>query len=253
MTHAAQALPPAKSVARDTVTGPHRRTLEAIFQHPLSHNLAWRDVVSLISAIGNVDDKTNGDVTFRAAREQMSMTRPHDKDLAPDDVVGLRHFLTRAGWAPDGHREPATGPEDAHALGLVIVIDHQGATIQSLPHVAPDPFEPVFASHVSRELERKAPDRDPNETDPDDTRYFEQVALAAASGGRIVVIGHGKGQSREADHLSAYLRVHHKGIYGRIVSAIVADIPRLSQPELLDLGRRALSTDAGRPAPFPQA
>lgn len=34
------------------VTGADRRTLEAIFRHPLSHGLARREVVLLINAIG---------------------------------------------------------------------------------------------------------------------------------------------------------------------------------------------------------
>jgi len=57
--------------------------------------------------------------------------------------------------------------------------------------------------------------------------------------GEIVVIGHGKGQSNEADHLSAYLRAHHKETYARIVREIVADLPHMTTPELLDLGRHA--------------
>jgi hypothetical protein len=53
------------------------------------------------------------------------------------------------------------------------------------------------------------------------------------------VIDHGNGQSNEADHLSAYLQAHHEPIHDRIVREIVADLPHLTTPELLDLGRRA--------------
>jgi hypothetical protein len=67
------------------------------------------------------------------------------------------------------------------------------------------------------------------------------VADAVAAGGEIVVIGHGKGQSNEADHLSAYLQAHHKPTWARIVREIVADLPHLTTPELLELGRHAFS------------
>ena len=62
-----------------------------------------------------------------------------------------------------------------------------------------------------------------------------------STGGRIVVISHGKGQSNEADHLSAYLQAHHKSIHARIVREIVADLPHLTTPELLTLGRNAFA------------
>ena len=48
------------------VTGVDRRTLDAIFQHPLSHNLSWREVVNLFSAIGGAEEKRNGEFVFRA-------------------------------------------------------------------------------------------------------------------------------------------------------------------------------------------
>jgi hypothetical protein len=59
------------------------------------------------------------------------------------------------------------------------------------------------------------------------------------------VLGHGKGQSNEANHLSAFLQAHHKATHARIVREIVADLPHLTAPALLDLGRHALG-EAGR-------
>jgi len=95
--------------------------------------------------------------------------------------------------------------------------------------------------HLLHHLERKMRDADRDETYPEDEQFFEQVADAVSAGGEIVVIGHGKGQSNEADHLSAYLKTHHKQTYARIVREIVADLPHLTTPELLDLGRHAFS------------
>ncbi|MEP7209629.1 MAG: hypothetical protein ABI740_02225 [Alphaproteobacteria bacterium] len=216
------------------VTGVDRRTLDTIFRHPLSHNLAWREVVSLITTIGGVEDQKNGDVAFRAGGAHLSMTRPHDKDLAPDEVMDLRHFLTRAGWSPEGHREPVAQPVSP---GIIIVIDHAGATLHAMgPVGSAQPVE----THVARHIEREAPDRDRDEMFPEDLHFFETVARAVTAGGRIVVIGHGKGQSNEAEHVSAYLLAHHKDIHARIVREIVADLPHLTTRELLDLGRHAL-------------
>ena len=82
---------------------------------------------------------------------------------------------------------------------------------------------------------------DRDEIYPDDTLFFEQVANAVSAGGEIVLIGHGNGQSNEADHLSGYLQTRHKQTYARIVREIVADLSHLTTPELLDLGRKAFA------------
>ena len=40
----------------------HRNTLETLFVHPTSGNLKWVDVLSLLAAVGSVEDKSGGDV-----------------------------------------------------------------------------------------------------------------------------------------------------------------------------------------------
>src|ERR1700722_10283856 len=47
----------APSQALSAVTGSNRRTLDAIFRHPLAHNLGWNDVVALLEKIGEVEEK----------------------------------------------------------------------------------------------------------------------------------------------------------------------------------------------------
>jgi hypothetical protein len=225
-----------------SVTGADRRTLDAIFQHPLAHNLSWREVVNLVTAIGTADEKHNGEFLFSAGDERLSMKRPHGKDLTSPDVVALRHFLTRAGWSPGAVVSARPEPPVA-SPGLIIVIDHAGARLYRIDR-AEDDRRGITAhdpEHLSRHLERKRHDEDRGEAHPDDELFFERIATAAAAGGEIVVIGHGAGQSNEADHLTAYLKSHHDETYGRIVREIVADLPRLTTPELLRLGRDAFS------------
>ena len=38
----------------------HRNTLRQIFQHPVSHNIEWHAVVSLLEAIGSVAEHHDG-------------------------------------------------------------------------------------------------------------------------------------------------------------------------------------------------
>jgi hypothetical protein len=240
MTHTPQARPNAPAPTLNAgATGHDRRTLDAIFRHPLAHSLAWRDVVALLNGLGGAEEKASGEMLFRAGEEHLSMKPPHGKSLLAEDVMALRHFLTRAGWSPDAAPSPVHA--QAAVPGLIVVIDHAGAKVYHIDLAADDAhgvtaYDP---SHLLHHLERKHHDADRDETDPDDERFFAQVAAAVAKGGEIVVIGHGKGQSNEADHLTAYLQRHHKDVYARVVREITADLSHLTTPELLALGRRA--------------
>jgi len=222
------------------LSGSEERTLEAIFRHPLSHSVAWRDVLALLAAIGTADEQHNGEVSLRAGGERLVIKPPHGKDLEGGDVIDLRHFLTRAGWSPNAAGKPsAVAPAVAQAL--VVVIDHAGARIYALGADTSDEAAPDHETHHFRhELEARSRDADREESWPRDERFFEEIARALAAGGPIVIIGHGKGQSNEGGHLCAYLEAHHKPITARIVREIVADLPHMSTPELLDLGRQVL-------------
>ena len=51
------------------LTSHHRATLRRIFEHPVSHNIAWRDVVSLLEAIGTVERHHDGKVEVTVGAE----------------------------------------------------------------------------------------------------------------------------------------------------------------------------------------
>ncbi len=38
----------------------HRETLRSILQHPSGHNIEWKAVLSLLSAVGSVDETSEG-------------------------------------------------------------------------------------------------------------------------------------------------------------------------------------------------
>jgi hypothetical protein len=47
----------------------HRDTLEKIFEHPSSGNVEWRQVRSLLEAVGDVLDEPNGKLRVTLARD----------------------------------------------------------------------------------------------------------------------------------------------------------------------------------------
>lgn len=211
-----------------------RRTLDRIFQHPLTHNLDWREVVALLKSIGTADERHNGEVDLAVGSERLAMKKPHGKDVGADTVIDLRHLLERAGWSPDEAPALADTPPPP---GLVVVIDHDGARIH---HLGATTEDAAPGRHIRHHIERQQAGADREELYPDDEKFFEAVAVGLLEGGPIVLISHGKGQSNEADHLSAYLLARHKEVHARIVRQLVADLPHLTTPELLALGRNAL-------------
>jgi len=78
----------------------HRATLRQIFQHPVSHNIEWHAVTSLLEAIGTVDVHHDGKVTVQVGSEREILEPPVSKDIDEQMVVDLRRMLSRAGYDP---------------------------------------------------------------------------------------------------------------------------------------------------------
>ena len=76
----------------------HRDTLRQIFEHPVSHNIEWRAVMSLLEAVGTVTVRHDGKVAVKIGSEQDFLVPPAGKDLDEQTVVDLRGMLTSAGY-----------------------------------------------------------------------------------------------------------------------------------------------------------
>jgi hypothetical protein len=82
------------------VTADHRVTLERIFSHPESANIEWRQVLSLLEAVGTVTEEHNGNVKVTLGDTTATLRPPRDKDVDKETVVELRRLLSEAGLAP---------------------------------------------------------------------------------------------------------------------------------------------------------
>lgn len=83
----------------------HRRTLEQVFAHPLCMNLKWSDVVKMLESLGASVEVVHGGrekVILNGLEETFHI--PHGKTLnSRDELMQLRHYLERAGFAPGPH------------------------------------------------------------------------------------------------------------------------------------------------------
>ena len=89
----------------------HRNTLRQIFQHPVSHNIEWHAVVSLLEAIGTVVEHRDGMVAVTVGAKTEFFDVPAHKDVDVQTVVDLRRMLSGAGYGSDAGEAGATDQE----------------------------------------------------------------------------------------------------------------------------------------------
>jgi hypothetical protein len=78
----------------------HQDTLRRIFQHPASHNIEWREVMSLLEAVATVTVRHDGKVEVAIGPEHEFLEPPAGKDIELQAIVDLRQMLRRAGFDP---------------------------------------------------------------------------------------------------------------------------------------------------------
>ena len=124
-------------------------------------------------------------------------------------------------------------------------MDHHATKIFHVDVTSGDASEhvirPYDPHHFLHHLVHKDQSRERGQRAPEEPAYYEKIADALALAGKIVVVGHGKGKSNAAHHLTEYLRTHRRETYRRIVREITTDLSSITTPQLLDLGRQARS------------
>ena len=230
-------------------------TLDAIYRHPLSHNLEWADVIALFAKLGSVDHKSNNDHVFSVGDEHHLMHAAHGKDLRTDDMIAFRHMLTRAGWSPETARPAPPGvalPKPPESLpDLLVAIEHRQAQIYQLDLTAGDQsmhaIRPYDPHHFLHHLSHKDQPAERGQRVAEDLSFYARIAEALRLAGRIVVVGHGTGHANAGHRLVAYLKLRHKDIFQKLTLEVEADLSSLTLPQLLVLGRHSLS-DGGASA-----
>ena len=83
------------------IDGHHLATVEKIFRHPVSHNIQWHDVLSLLESVGTVVKGHDGKYTVTLGAETETFETPRHHDIEEQQVVDLRRMLKAAGISPE--------------------------------------------------------------------------------------------------------------------------------------------------------
>lgn len=89
---------PAKGGQPIHLNNHHTDTLAAILNHPAGHNIRWVDALSLLEAVGNVEERHDGKFKVTLDSETLFLERPREKDISTQTVVDLRHMFANAGF-----------------------------------------------------------------------------------------------------------------------------------------------------------
>ena len=79
----------------------HRDTLARVFEHPLSHNIEWQAVLSLLEQVGTVERQHDGAFHVTVGDETETFRRPKNKDIDAQQVIDVRRMLAGAGFGPE--------------------------------------------------------------------------------------------------------------------------------------------------------
>jgi hypothetical protein len=78
----------------------HRETIDRIFGHPTSGNIEWRQVRSLLDAVGTVTEEHSGKIVVEVGPDRKTFHVPRDKDIDEQMVRELRAMLADAELVP---------------------------------------------------------------------------------------------------------------------------------------------------------
>jgi hypothetical protein len=222
-----------------------RRTLEAIFRHPVSSNIAWSDALHLTERLGTARQEHNGRILVEIGQQRHVFHQPHGKALTAEEVAQFRRFLEGAGVTPAAvevveEEQLAASP----TLDMVVAIDHHQTRLFTITGTSETartlrPYDPYhFLHHLSHRQDRELR----GQREPEEPGYYAGIAAALAPARRIVLLGHGSGHSNAAAHLEEVLRAKHPEIHRRIMATKAVDLSAITEPQLLALAMETLDS-----------
>jgi hypothetical protein len=216
------------------LSGKHQKVYQHLFQHPIPHNLEWREVWAMLSAIPGIEavEEENGNLRVSRNGQVQVLHRPRHKDLADEqEVMQIRHFLDRSAAAA-----PAAAPAGTH---LLVVIDHREARIYrtEMQGAVPKRIEPYDPFGFGRALHNDETDGD-GRRKPEQRSFYEAVAKTLAGAEKILLFGTATGASSAMEQLLADLQKHHRDLAARVAGSIAIDEHHLTDDQLLAKARQ---------------
>jgi hypothetical protein len=78
-----------------------RDTLAHVFRHPTSHNIEWHSILSLLNAVGTVQETHKGRTLVTIGHDTETFEPSNHKDIDTEQLATLRRLLRKSGYGPD--------------------------------------------------------------------------------------------------------------------------------------------------------
>lgn len=217
----------------------HRAAYQAILQHPISRNLHWREVRSMLHAMADAVEAHDGKLKVTRNGHILLLHEPRKNMVPVRELMDIRRFLENS----DGPAAPQVS-EGGH---LLVVIDHREARIYraELKGSVSQRLEPYDPHGFGRYLHYVQNDSN-GQRKPEQASFYDAVARTIQSSAKIVVFGSGTGASSAMDQLQAQLKRKHPDLAARVVAWIVVDETHLSENQLLAMAREFFATPSAR-------
>jgi hypothetical protein len=218
------------------LNGANRRTYESIFRHPVVHNMEWGDVRRLLEAVAVVTADDNGHLTVTRQGRTLHLPEHRGKGtVSLPDVKRIREFLERTDLPPD----PTPAADGRHWL---VVVDHHSARIYrtEMHGTRPVRVEPHDPEGRGRHVH---PFRTDGKHGPIRKKFYEAVATAMRGAERILMFGHGSGESSAMEELYADLERLHPDLAARVIGRIVDNPHHTTEDQLLGRAREFYSVN----------
>jgi hypothetical protein len=220
-----------------------RRTLEAIFHHPVPHNLSWTDTLRLLTHLGSADEKADGKYSLMVNGRHLIFHKPHAKHLDAREVSDLRHYLSSAGISLENPYGTA-GTVEPDSVDIIALIDHHSAKLYQI-HLSSDqraetivPYDP---HHFLHHLHHRGELREQGQRSPEDLTFYDGIAKALQGADRIILLGEGTGLSNASQILAERLKTHHPDNLPKIVRLADVNTSAMTEAQILAYGRQVLS------------
>ena len=216
--------------------GIHQSTYDAVFQHPISRNLQWRDVRSMLSACSDTTDEHSGNVKFTRNGQTLTVHPPLRKEFSDvHELMQIRHFLEKSNTP----LKAAVG----EGTQLLVVIDHREARIYKtdLHGTVPQRVTLLDPDGSHRYLHNVQDDSN-GQRKPEPKAFYDGVVKSLKGADSILIFGSSTGASSAMIHLTAELTERHPQIASRVIGTVVVDDHHMTENQILEKARKFYAT-----------
>ncbi len=219
------------------------KTLEAVFAHPISDNLHWNDVMTLLEQLGSVERHKHGKLSIDIDGHRIAIKYSGEKQLDKDQVLELRSFLKDRGISPDHAITEKHPDKDYDQPPLIVVVAHHEAQLWHQDNAGAPIHEdkkltPHDPRHIRHHLTHHNEDRLHGQRAPEDTDFYKKLVEAVKDAPRTIVLGNATGKSSAMAVFKDYLERHHKDLLNRVDAFVDIDLSALTEPQIREVAAR---------------